>query len=153
MTCRLFFCHTLFYGIVDILTYTPEISVNRIIGNAKDHQAVLLQKRCPDRILSLILILVMLRTIQLNHKLRCCAVKVSDILSEYLLPGEPSGMGTEVVIPEVPFFLRHILTKLPCKGDKLLILFGLYCVTSQGENAKFLSKSLPCAKGGGTAQP
>ena len=153
MTCKLFFYPALFYGIVDVFTYTPEISVDRIIGNAKDHQAVLLQKGCPDRILSLILILVMLGTIQFNYKLRCCTVKVSDILSEYLLPGKPSGMGAEVVIPEVPFFLRHILTKLPCKGDKLLVLFGLHCVTSQGENPEFLSKSLPCAKGGGTAQP
>ena len=70
MICQLFFCHTLFYGIVDIFTYTPEISVDRIIGNAKDHQAILLQKGCPDCVFSLILILVMLGTIQFNHKLR-----------------------------------------------------------------------------------
>ena len=86
MICQLFFCHTLFYGIVDVFTYTTEISVDRIIGNAKDHQAVLLQKGCPDRIFSLIRILVMLGTIQFYDKLCFITIKIYDIDTDCFLP-------------------------------------------------------------------
>ena len=89
----------LLYRCIDILTHATEVSVDFVVGDTNDAQTIPLQKSGTVCILFNISILIVLRTIQLNDKFCFCTIKISDILSKYLLSGKADRIGAQKVVP------------------------------------------------------
>ena len=80
------------YDQVDVFTNTPKIVKNLVIWDSDNLQTILFQKFCTPLIFSLVIFLVMLRTVQFYDQLRLRTVKVRDIFSQHLLSGEFYGI-------------------------------------------------------------
>ena len=79
---------------IDILTDSPEVSVDFIIGDTNDLQTVSLQKGSSFSILLLFFRFKMLRAIQFYDQIGFCTVKVNNILSYNLLPDKPNRVSS-----------------------------------------------------------
>ena len=99
------------------LTDSMEISVNVIIGDANDLQAIIFQKFGSPGILLNVTILVVLRAIQFDHQFCFCTVKINDVFADYSLAQKSNRIGTKIIIPQVPFFFCHLFSQLLCQWN------------------------------------
>ena len=115
-------CKGLLYLGVDIFANTSEIPTNLVIGYANYFKPVSFQKSRPLFILLDISILIVLGAVQLDHQPCRCTVKIYNIPSEHLLPRKADRILTQKIIPQMPFFLCHLFSKLLCQRNQLLIM-------------------------------
>ena len=87
------------YRSIDILTNSTEISADFVVRDTNDSQTIPLQKSGAVCIFFDVSILIVLRTVQLNDKFCFCAIEISDIFSQHLLPGKTDRVGTQKIIP------------------------------------------------------
>ena len=107
---------------VNVLTDTPEIPHNFIIGNSQNLQAIALEKGCSFRVFFHAGSLKVLRTIQFNDQFGLCAVKIRNILAQNFLSGESGRVCPEIVVPKVTFFFGHFLAQLFREGNHLAVV-------------------------------
>lgn len=116
----------LLYCSIDILTNSTEISADFVVWDTNDSQTVRLQKSGAVCIFFNISILIVLRTVQFNDEFCFRAIEISDIFSQHLLSGKTDRVGTQKIIPQVPFFFCHFFSQLFRQRNQLLIVLRLH---------------------------
>ena len=77
-------------------------------------------------VLFCVLFLIVLRSVQLNHKIKGRDVKINNVVIDNLLSIYIDGQMLQKVIPEVFFFLCHILSQILRIARKLWISAGIH---------------------------
>ena len=97
---------------VDILADPSEVSGNIRIGNTNHRHSEFLQIFRANLVGTLILRLIVLRTVQLNHEFRFGTIEIHNESSKDSLSTEFGRMMPQIIIPEMPFFLRHFPSEI-----------------------------------------
>ena len=100
-----------------MLTNTTKVTHNLIIRNANDGQAIAFQKSRTLRIFPCVYIFIMLRAIQFNYQFGFRTIKICNVFSKNLLSRKADWIGTQKIIPKMPFFFCHFFSQLFCKRN------------------------------------
>ena len=73
----------------------------------------------------------MLRTIQFNNQFCLWTIKIGNVSSHNFLPQKSHRILPKKIIPEMPFFFRHLFAQLFSKGDQVFVVLGLHSGSSQ----------------------
>ena len=84
----------LFYGGINILAHSTEVSADFIVGNTNHGKTVAFQKSGTVCISLQRICLIVLGNVQFKDELCFCTVKIGDIFSKHLLSGETDRIGT-----------------------------------------------------------
>ena len=93
------------------MAYPSEILGYLVIRNTNHFQPTGLEYLRANPIFFYILVFKMLRAIQFNDQFCIMTVKINDIPINYFLAKETGGIIAKEVIPQMSFFLCHILAE------------------------------------------
>ena len=115
-----------FQHTVQIFTNTVEVAVYLIIGNSYNRKSVLFKKFCPFGVIFNSFILVVLRAVKFNYQVCFCTTEINNIAAYYFLTEESYILVSQIIIPQVPFFLGHIFAKHLCVFNKIFVMIILH---------------------------
>ena len=111
---------------INIIANIPKLIVNGGIGNTNDRKAIGLQKGGPFFVVLFSCLVIMSAAVQFNYQLRLSGLKIYNIVSQHLLPGETSRVGPQIIIPKVPLFLGHVFSQHFCGRDKFSVVLPVH---------------------------
>ena len=109
---HLYFLHPFLYGTINIGTHSLQIIHHNGIGIPKHKNSLVLQKIGSDFVVLFSLWGEMLRAIKFNSYFSRRTIEIQDICTDSYLPMKLIRIFTKVLIPQLAFLLRHILSKL-----------------------------------------
>ena len=75
---------------------------------------------CTLEVVNTLLFLSMLTAIKFDSKLYRSTIKIQDIVKHGFLPTKANRICPQEIIPQMTFFLRHLMSQRLCFGDKII---------------------------------